>query len=369
MSLPRPDFVSRDAEAITAELVAQYESLTGRTLYPAQVERVLIDLIAYRELLCRIAIQEAAEQNLLAFARAPMIDYLGELVDVTRLPAKAAQTTLRFTLATAQVTDTLVAAATRIESSDGLFAFATNAAATIPAGQLTVDVTATCATAGTAGNGWTAGQLATLTDDPGTGLLSVSNVVASNGGMDSEDDDHLRERIKLAPEAFSTAGSVQAYRFHALSASQAVLDVAVLSATPGTVQLYPLAVTGLPDANLLSLVEATCSAEKRRPLSDTVQAIAPTQVDYAITASLTLYATADAPSVQAAALAAAQAYAIDRAAGLGRDIVPSQLVAALSVPGVYQVTLTAPAAINVLNANQWAHCTGITISLTGVTNG
>jgi phage-related baseplate assembly protein len=369
MSLPRPDFVSRDAETITAELVAQYESLTGRTLYPAQVERILIDLVAYRELLCRIAIQEAAEQNLVAFARAPMIDYLGELVDVTRLPAKAAQTTLRITLAAAQPADTLVAAGTRVESSDGLFAFATDVAATIPAGQLTTDVAATCTTAGTTGNGWTAGQLAALTDDPGNGLLTVSNVIASNGGMDSEDDDRLRERIKLAPEAFSTAGSAQAYRFHALSASQAVLDVAVLSVTPGTVQLYPLATTGLPDANLLLLVEATCSAEKVRPLSDAVQALAPTQVDYAISASLTLYAWADAPSAQADALSAAQAYAANRAAGLGRDIVPSQLVAALSVPGVYQVTLTAPAATNALSANKWAHCTGIQITLAGTTNG
>ena len=34
MSLPEPNFIDRDPEAITAEIVAQYEGLTGKTLYP-----------------------------------------------------------------------------------------------------------------------------------------------------------------------------------------------------------------------------------------------------------------------------------------------------------------------------------------------
>ena len=62
MSLPEPSFIDRDPQAITAEIVAQYEQLTGKTLYPAQVERLLIDVIAYRETLVRIGIQEAAKQ-------------------------------------------------------------------------------------------------------------------------------------------------------------------------------------------------------------------------------------------------------------------------------------------------------------------
>ncbi|XLM22137.1 baseplate protein, partial [Chromobacterium piscinae] len=90
MTLPEPDFIPRDPAAITAEIIAQYEQISGKTLYPAQVERLLIDVIAYRETLVRIGIQEAAKQNLVAYARAPMLDYLGQLVGVTRLPAQPA---------------------------------------------------------------------------------------------------------------------------------------------------------------------------------------------------------------------------------------------------------------------------------------
>lgn len=98
MALTEPDFIERDADKITAEMIAQYEAATGKTLYPAQAERLLIDLWAYREMLVRVAAQEAAKQNLVAFAREPMIDYLGELVGVYRLAAQPATTTLQFLL-------------------------------------------------------------------------------------------------------------------------------------------------------------------------------------------------------------------------------------------------------------------------------
>ncbi|MGK3446175.1 baseplate protein, partial [Escherichia coli] len=42
---------------ITAEMIAKYEADTGKTLYPAQAERLLIDLWAYREMLVRVAVQ------------------------------------------------------------------------------------------------------------------------------------------------------------------------------------------------------------------------------------------------------------------------------------------------------------------------
>lgn len=82
------DVIPNDPQTITNEIVAQYEAATGKTLYPAQVERLLIDLIVYRETLLRAAINDAARQNLVRFARAPMLDYLGELVGVTRLPGE-----------------------------------------------------------------------------------------------------------------------------------------------------------------------------------------------------------------------------------------------------------------------------------------
>lgn len=368
MSLPEPSFIERDPQAITTEIIAQYELLTGKTLYPAQVERLLIDVIAYRETLVRIGIQEAAKQNLVAYARAPMLDYLGELVGVTRLPAQPAKTTLRFTFAPPLATDLLIPAGTRVEGGDGTAIFATDADVTLLAGQLSIDTAATCEEPGAAGNAWQPGQINNMVDELGDVEVTATNTTVTSGGVEEEEDDRLRERIKLAPEAFSTAGSRLAYVFHAKSAHQNIVDVAVLSPTPSVVKLYPLLTTGLPDANMLSLVEATCSADRVRPLTDNVQALAPTLIDYVIDAQLVLYKNTDVASVLTQAQAAAEAYAADRAAGLGRDVVPVQVDAVLRVAGVYDIVRAAPAKI-VLAKNEWARCTRISLVVTGTVDG
>src|SRR5258708_26183269 len=101
-SLPPPVFVNDadglDPNKILADMIAEFEAASGRVLQPAQIERLLINLYAYRESLVRNAIQFAGEQNLLAFAMFPMIDYLGQLLGVVRLQAQPATTTLQFTL-------------------------------------------------------------------------------------------------------------------------------------------------------------------------------------------------------------------------------------------------------------------------------
>lgn len=383
MSLPEPDFIARDPQAITSEIVAQYESLTGKTLYPAQVERILIDIMAYRETLVRIGIQEAAKQNLLAFARAPMLDYLGELVGVRRLPAQQALTMHRFIFAAPLASHLLIAAGTRIGGGDGTVVFASNVDVVLVAGQLTVDAASTCEAPGVLGNGWEPGQINHLMDDVGDMDVAVANITTTGGGVAEEEDDPLRERIRLAPEAFSTAGSKMAYVFHTKSAHQSITDVGVIGpqlavadgevvssndVPAGCVYVYPLTMTGRPDGNLLALVKATLSADRKRPLTDFVEVMAPTQVDYAIDAELVLYLNTDAVSVMAMARANAEAYRANRAAGLGRDLVPSQISSALSVTGVYQVKIHTPSH-QVLLENEWAHCTGIKLVVTGVADG
>ncbi|MGC3450521.1 baseplate protein, partial [Pseudomonas aeruginosa] len=75
---------------------------------------------------------------------------------------------------------------------------------------------------------------------------------------------------------------------------------------------------------------------------------------YTIRAALTFYGGADRVTAMASAPAAAEAYAADRRAGLGRDFVPEQLVAVLQAPGVYRADVTEPAAKRVLSGKEWA---------------
>ncbi len=73
MTLPEPNFIDRDAGTITREWISLYEQKTGKSLQPAQIERLLIDVGVYRENLLRIKIQETAKQNLVNYASYPVL--------------------------------------------------------------------------------------------------------------------------------------------------------------------------------------------------------------------------------------------------------------------------------------------------------
>lgn len=370
--LPKPVFVEIDPAATEAALIARYESRSGKTLYPAQVERLFIDLIAYAKSLSDMSIQNAGEQLLVRFADAPILDYLGELVATPRLLATPARCPVRFSLPAALQHALLIRAGTRVSTQDAKITFLTDQDATIPAGQTLVSVTSTCLAAGEVGNGWAAGQISNIGNPPIAGLTATNTSVTADGAED-EDNDRYRERIILAPEAFSNAGSRGAYRYHALAVHQSIIDVAVHGPDEGQqdghVALFPLTATGLPTDDLLQRIKSQVSGEKVRPLCDTVHALAPTEVTYSIKARLTFYDTADRAEAMNAAKAAAEAYAIERRAGLGRDLVREQITALLQVNGVYRAELELPNAWRELGSNEWANNTSILLEDAGVAYG
>jgi phage-related baseplate assembly protein len=65
--------------------------------------------------------------------------------------------------------------------------------------------------------------------------------------------------------------------------------------------------------------------------------------------------------------ASASQFALNQSARIGLDVVISQLIAALSVPGVYEVTLTSPvdgAGVLAISGapGQWGNCTAINLA-------
>ncbi|TWC18653.1 phage-related baseplate assembly protein [Pseudomonas sp. SJZ085] len=367
--LPKPEFIKIDPAELEANLIARYEQKSGKTLYPAQIERLYIDQIAYAVSQLQMSIQHAGEQLLVRFARGPILDYLGELVATPRLLAKPARCTLRFSLPTAPTQPLLIPMGTRVSTQDAKLTFITDQDVTLSPGTTQVTVTATCLTVGEHGNGWTTGQISALGHSPAAGLTASNTTVTAHGAQD-EDDDRYRERIILAPEAFSNAGSRAAYRYHTLAVHQSIIDVAVQGPDEGQpdghVALFPLTTAGLPTEELLQRVGTQVSGEKLRPLCDTVNVLSPVEIVYQIKANITFYANADRRASMAAARAAAQTYAAECRASLGRDLVPEQLTALLQVTGVYRAQLLLPASLHELQGHEWANCSAIQLIDAGV---
>lgn len=198
-------------------------------------------------------------------------------------------------------------------------------------------------------------------------LLELGNPAAIPPTLDVyEDDTSLRRRVQLAFEGFSTAGPEGAYLFHSLGADADVLDAAVTSPTPGAVNVAILSRVddGVASAELLAAVTAALGDDVR-PLTDNVTVQAAIIVPYTVQATIKTYSGPDANVVMDTAQAAIEAYT-ETSMRLGRDITLSGIYAALHQEGVQSVTLVQPAANIVVDWNQAARCTAITLTNGGV---
>ncbi|MGH1330774.1 MAG: baseplate assembly protein [Paracoccaceae bacterium] len=212
-----------------------------------------------------------------------------------------------------------------------------------------------------------------------------------------EDDARLRARVQLAPEGFTTAGSIGSYLFWALSSSAFIKDVDIRAPRfskaeiapelqaqlpesaivlvvdddaglenpmPGDVALSVLSSqgNGVPSAELIDGVLATTLP--RRPLTDRPIAKAAIIQEYTVEAELILYDGPDAELVRQASVAAVQAF-VDEHHRLGHDITIAGLHAALYREGVQDIHITAPAATLEIGSDTAAHCTQITVTVGG----
>lgn len=372
MSVALPSFIDRDPQVITRELVAAWEGATGRPLHPAQVERLLIDIIAYREVLVRESFQDAAQQNLLAWARGLALDAMGDFRGVGRLGPKPALTTHRFQLAATSPTDTLIDTSARVGTSDGKVVFKPSQAGVIAAGSLMVDLATEALELGPDANGYTPGQISRLLT-PIAGVESATNVTVSADGALAESDDHYRERIRLAPAARAGGATADYYAFWASSVSQAVREVRVIAASGGRVDVYVLAQDKdgqpvMPSGELIDQVQVTLSSGAVRSISDLVVVMAPTRVPWTLDAEVTLLREAGQASTQAAVEAAAASVLADRRSRLGLDLVSLAIRARLLVAGVYDVQISSPAQ-RVLEPHEWADGELGTLAFVGVADG
>ena len=375
-TLPEPSFIERDLDKIIRENVTLYEELTGKVLQPAQPERIYVNVIAYREYLLRIEIQNAALQNLVNYAAGDALDHLGIRLGVTRLEAQAARTTLRFTLVSAQTVGIAVPAGTQVRSKDGKYTFATDVSASIPAGSLYADISAVCQVSGIGANGYIAGDISTMLGTLAY-VQSASNITVSSGGSDIETDEHLRDRIIAAPESFSVAGPSGAYRFFAKSAHPDIIDVGVMTdELSAVVRVYPLTTSGAPSSEILDLVALSLDDETVRPLTDKVEVNAPTGVAFSVSAVVTVYTDADTATVESLVNTAIDTYVAELKSALGKDIVAGQLTGRItSIYGVYDVALTLRDAadevftVKVLDRSQYASMSSKTVTMAGYENG
>lgn len=365
--MPEVNFAETDAVKVQDEMFAAYRAFTGRTLAAGDPVRLFLLSIAAIIVQQRAAINHAGRQNLLTYAQGSYLDALGLFVGVTRLPETAATATFRFTLSAPLGSAYTIPAGFQV--TNGTVTFATDAPALVPVGGLTVDARATCLTAGVAGNGYAPGEIGTMVS-PATFIKSAENVTETTGGADREDDESLAERIRLAPNGFSTAGPRNAYVFHTKSVSPAIIDVSVTSPTPGVVKVFPLLKDGLElTDDLLTQISEHLNADDIRPLTDEVVVAWPKRHLYSIVVEYYINESnrANAATIRERVEAAVEEYRVWQGGKIGRDLDPEMLACKVKDAGAGRIVALSPGFSDyaVLDSGTVAFCEGVEVNFLG----
>ena len=224
-------FIETDAGQVYNTILSDLENGVNEPLYPGDERRIFGESLAQVVVSVYNSVNDACRQKMLRYARNSVLDALGENRDTPRLDPTFATTTLRFGIGEALASNIIIPAGLRV-TGDYVHYFITDATVVLYAGSLYVEVTATAENGGTEYNDIAMGEISQIVDVSDVPLIDyVTNVEATAGGGDREEDEAYRERIREAENRLSTAGPAKAYKYWAMSANPRVTDAVVESET------------------------------------------------------------------------------------------------------------------------------------------
>lgn len=364
--LPPPELIEElDYEVILAEMRTKMRELlpdwTGYELESDPANKVM-EVAAWREMLLRQRVNEAARGVMIAFAGKSDLDHLAAFYPETRLPGAAATFQARLSLSAALELDVTVPEDYRIVAKDGRVEAKLMQSVDIPNGQTSgeglfeiVRPAGMEANGVEIPNGWDA-----ITPLPF--VVKIMQTEPAHGGSDAESDDRFRRRTQESLHQYSTAGAYGSYCYLAKSADVRIKDTEAWSPERGHVTVAVLSSEndGSADEAMLQRVEKKLSHEDARPGTDLVSVIGAEIVHYEIRAVLELYpgVAGDPPLVDAQKRLKAKAAELH---GLGKDVPRTALIAAAHIEGIKLVDLIRPEEDIVIKKHQAAYCIGIEI--------
>jgi len=366
-------FVETDPKAIEQELIGFFEEENEVTLYPGDERRLMLKGMLPVFVALRHQINDSSNMNMLENARGVVLDFIGSTYYRTlRLLSQKALVTILFTLSMAQANNSVIPSGTRV-TGDGKHYFITKDDVIIPPGELTGSVTAAAEESGSDYNDFSVGYINIITT-PLPFVASVSNTDASTGGTEVESDIDYIERCKLAPEAFNTAGSEEAYKYHARQADASVKDVAIPDVVLGsaTVKVVVLQENGqIPTTPILDRVLENLSAKDKRPLTDHVVVEAAEPVTYNIDMTYYIHASnqVDETKIRAAiedSEGVKDSFIDWQHSKLKRHVNPDKLRSDMFAAGAFRIVLPEPAYTELLD-NQVAKVGTVSLVYGGIT--
>ncbi|MDR1975585.1 MAG: baseplate J/gp47 family protein [Campylobacteraceae bacterium] len=343
-NLPKPEIIENiNYEATKQDIVDKFRAqFPDYELLESDPYISVLEAIAYRKVLLKNRINDSIYSMLINYATGADLDNLAALYGVARLQGTKPQAQVNFSLTIALSTDVTIPAGTIFRSDRGDIS-TLKSSVTIPAGETTAfgilileEYTK---------------QSAVKTEyiqNPLPFVIKASQPDSYIGGAPVESDDAFRERAILSLDRFSTAGSVQAYKYYTLTANAKIEEAAVTTPAAGTVKVF---IKVSDDADVKADVLAALNADKVRPLTDLVEVDMAEQQELKVEATLELLDISRQAEIDAKIRASTKRFA------LGEDVNLSYLYKTLHQEGVYRVILTNPDADKIAADNKFYEIT------------
>lgn len=367
-NLPDINFFEKSPELIEREMLFHIQEKTNLALENADPRRKIVQAMTQFVSQERNNLDYSFKQNLLAYAEDEYLDHKGMDTGTTRLQEKAAVTTIEFVLEESRVSVLTIEAGTLFLVGSDTF-FEMKETLVVPVGQHKIQTKVYCTEAGEKGNGYLPGEVSNLVN-PLPWVKSVSNISASSGGVEIEENDAYAERIRIAPESFSVAGPEEAYEYWAKTTSQEIADVKVYSPSDATVNIRVLLKDGeLPSQEHLDQVLATFTENPIKPLTDRIIVAAPevvtydAEVQYWILQSNVYLLNVIQENINKAF----QDYLLWQKVKMGRNVDLSELITRLKNAGAHRVAVNSPMFKNI-EKYQVANENIATLSFGGLTD-
>ncbi|BET32758.1 MULTISPECIES: baseplate J/gp47 family protein [Wolbachia] len=153
-----------------------------------------------------------------------------------------------------------------------------------------------------------------------------------------EEDERFRKRVKAKIAGWSTGGSKEYYKYHALSADSRVKDALVESPIPGKVQISILSTqTGILSEELLEIVKKQVTRDDIRVLTDTVTVVGCNITEIDIHSRMSI-----SPVISKEEIKKQFIKKFEASKRLGWNVTKSWIIANLFVEGVENVELIEP---------------------------
>lgn len=359
-------FVDVNTTSLFENFKLGYEEIMGVTVKEGDPINDFISWVTYIFSVVQNNINYTGKMNLLRYSEGLYLEAIGELVGVNRITSTGAKAKIKYTFG--KIFPSVVTIPKGHKIAAGNLYFELDEAIELKIGERETYGTVTCITPGIIGNNISIGDINTVVDAIAY-LNKIENITISAGGSDEETDEQLRERIRLKPTSFSTAGPIAAYKYYTLTAHPDIYDTYIYTPleSPGVVKVIPLLKGGtIPQQEILETIENLLADGNIRPFTDKVEVIAPTAEEYNINVNWWLSKDEDISIVTDNVNKAIEEFKSWQKEKLWRDINPNKLVQLLINAGVKRVEIIEPIFTKIDKTKVAQESESITISYKGV---